>query len=275
MIWREEIIGDCRLILGDCLEVLPTLGKVADAAFTSPPYNMGVSPAGGVRGGVLTKPSKGADAARFRDGYGINTDAMDPDEYEVWQREALARTFAAVRYGAFWNHRPRIEFGRAKLPMRMDFGEVPLRQIIIWNRIIGTEVTPRSFGSRHEWIFLFARPEFALSDLRASGRGDVWTIPPSSERDAAKHPAPFPVGLAERAITSTNYAEWLDPFMGSGSTALACIRYGRKFTGIELEPKWFDLACERIRKAYAQPDFFVERAKSPEPVQTDIFSEAS
>ncbi len=55
----------------------------------------------------------------------------------------------------------------------------------------------------------------------------------------------------------------LDPFMGSGTTGVACAKLGRKFIGIEIEPKYFDIACERIRKAYDQPDMFIERPKPP------------
>lgn len=251
----EHLAEGVTLYLGDCREILPTIGKV-DAAFTSPPYNMGMSPAGGVRGGILTKPSKGGDAKRFRDGYGICEDAMHPDEYDVWQRDCLRLTFDQVRYGVFWNHRPRVEFGLSRLPMGMDF-PASLRQIIIWNRIIGTEVTPRSFGSRHEWIMLFARAEFALKDLSSSGFGDVWTLAPSSEPEAKRHPAPFPVALPQRAIEATSYNEWLDPFMGSGSTGIAAVRLGRKFIGIEIEPGFFDLACRRISDALARPDMFI------------------
>lgn len=53
----------------------------------------------------------------------------------------------------------------------------------------------------------------------------------------------------------------LDPFMGSGTTGVACAKLGRKFIGIEIEPKYFDIACKRIEQAYKQPDFFVERPK--------------
>jgi site-specific DNA-methyltransferase (adenine-specific) len=260
----EYIAEGVTLYLGDCRDVLPTV-PMADAAFTSPPYNMGMSPAGGVRGGVLTKPSIRADAKRFRDGYGICADAMPPDDYDVWQRDCLSLLFERVRFGVFWNHRPRVEFGVSRLPMGMDF-PVPLRQIIVWNRIIGTEVTPRSFGSRHEWVLLFARPEFALKDVAASGMGDVWTMPPSSEPDSKEHPAPFPVALPQKAIKATDYVEWLDPFMGSGSTGIAAVNSGRRFTGIEIEPKFFDLACRRIEKATKQQDFFIEK---PKPIKQE------
>jgi DNA modification methylase len=67
----------------------------------------------------------------------------------------------------------------------------------------------------------------------------------------------------------------LDPFMGSGSTALGCIKTGRRFIGIERDETHFATACERIRKAYAQPDFFVETAKEPAPVQQPLFGEVS
>lgn len=62
----------------------------------------------------------------------------------------------------------------------------------------------------------------------------------------------------------------LDPFMGSGSTALGCIKTGRRFIGIERDETHFATACERIRKAYAQPDLFIEAATHPQPVQEPL-----
>jgi len=50
----------------------------------------------------------------------------------------------------------------------------------------------------------------------------------------------------------------LDPFMGSGTTGVACAKLGRKFIGIEIEPTYFDIACKRIEQAYAQHDLFIE-----------------
>ena len=55
-----------------------------------------------------------------------------------------------------------------------------------------------------------------------------------------------------------NASTILDPFMGSGTTGVACAKLGRKFIGIEIEPKYFDIACKRIEAAYAQPDMFIE-----------------
>lgn len=59
----------------------------------------------------------------------------------------------------------------------------------------------------------------------------------------------------------------LDPFMGSGTTLVACAKLGRKGIGIELDPDYFEIACRRVREAYAQPDMFVEQAKPSAPVQ--------
>lgn len=79
------------------------------------------------------------------------------------------------------------------------------------------------------------------------------------------HPTEKPVQLM-MAIVRWTRGLVLDPFMGSGTTGVACARAGRGFIGIEIDPAYFDIACERIRKAYAQPDMFVA-TKTPEPKQ--------
>jgi DNA modification methylase len=59
----------------------------------------------------------------------------------------------------------------------------------------------------------------------------------------------------------------LDPFMGSGTTGVACVKLGRKFIGIEIDPGYFETACKRIEDAYAQSDMFIEMEKGPAPKQ--------
>ncbi len=75
------------------------------------------------------------------------------------------------------------------------------------------------------------------------------------------HPCPKPVKmmrwLVARVSDEPNQTI-LDPFMGSGTTGVACAKLGRKFIGIEIEPKYFDIACKRIKEAYDQPDIFIE-----------------
>ncbi len=75
-------------------------------------------------------------------------------------------------------------------------------------------------------------------------------------------PLPFMLWLITR-ITDRNHCV-LDPFMGSGTTGVACAKLGRKFIGIEIEPRYFDIACKRIEDAYKQPDLFIEQPKKPE-----------
>lgn len=80
------------------------------------------------------------------------------------------------------------------------------------------------------------------------------------------HPTEKPVPLMGWCLGLVPAAETiLDPFMGSGTTGVACAKLGRKFIGIEIEPKYFDIACRRIAEAYRQPRLFAEPA--PKPVQ--------
>jgi site-specific DNA-methyltransferase (adenine-specific) len=83
-------------------------------------------------------------------------------------------------------------------------------------------------------------------------------------RDPQKHPHQKPIQLMEILLRNFGGEHILDPFMGSGSTGVACAKMGRKFIGIELEPKYFDIACKRIEDAYAQPDMFVDPPKKSE-----------
>jgi adenine-specific DNA-methyltransferase len=88
--------------------------------------------------------------------------------------------------------------------------------------------------------------------------GDVWQFPIEREQS---HPTQKPISLMRHivGISSRKAQTILDPFMGSGTTGVACAKLGRKFIGIEIEPKYFDIACERIAKAYAQPDLFITK----------------
>tara|TARA_R110002049_G_scaffold12036_4_gene54751 strand:- start:546 stop:1217 length:672 start_codon:yes stop_codon:yes gene_type:complete len=78
------------------------------------------------------------------------------------------------------------------------------------------------------------------------------------------HPTQKPLPLMQWCITRLpkDVDTILDPFMGSGTTGVACAKMGRKFIGIELDQEYFDMACKRIDEAYSQPDLFI---KEPEP----------
>lgn len=266
-----ETIGDCTLILGDCREVLPTLGPM-DAVFTSPPYNLGTTTGGGFGNYAPDAPmgKRGGGgrwkSAALRDGYASYSDNMSPADYADWQKEILGLCWALLpETGAiFYNHKPRVQAGSMVSPL--DYNpDLPVRQIIIWARAGGMNFAPTHFMSTHEWVVLFAKPGFRLRDRAASGAGDVWYIPQHASPD---HPAPFPLALPLRALRAITSEHVLDPFMGSGTVGVACAREGRRFTGIELDRGYFDIACRRIETAYKQPRLFEEPA--PKPVQPSM-----
>lgn len=84
------------------------------------------------------------------------------------------------------------------------------------------------------------------------------------------HPTQKPVSLMEQVVSLTSGVV-LDPFMGSGTTGVACAKMGRKFIGIELNEKYFDIACKRIEAAYNQPDMFVNIEKKEKPQNIELF----
>jgi len=278
LIRREVQIGDCRLLLGDCLEILPLLGEV-DAVITSPPYNLGNTSGGGfpadkighysadakmsARGGG-GKWARASAAGGLSDGYENYHDALPHEEYVAWQKRVVQACWERLSdTGAiFYNHKPRVLNGRLVTPFEY-LPDLPIRQVVIWARAGGMNFSPAFYLPTHEWVVIVAKDAFRLRDKAASGAGDVWYIPQESN---ALHPAPFPIKLPLNVLETTTAQHILDPFSGSGTTALACIKKGRKFTGIELSPKYFDIACDRIRKAYAQPDMFIA-PRAPEPKQ--------
>jgi DNA modification methylase len=77
------------------------------------------------------------------------------------------------------------------------------------------------------------------------------------------HPTQKPIGVMKWTLEQVPGAHTiLDPFMGSGTTGVACVKLGRRFIGVELEPKYFDIACKRVADAHRQPDLFVSTPKA-------------
>lgn len=84
----------------------------------------------------------------------------------------------------------------------------------------------------------------------------LWSGPYMRVKESRAHPTQKPVRVMEWSLGFVPHGVTLDPFMGSGTTGVACANLGRKFVGIEIEPKYFDIACERIAAAYAQGRLF-------------------
>ena len=233
------------LYLGDCREIMPTL-ELVDLIFTSPPYNLGVSTGGGFGHGTnwRGKWAKAATGDGIGSGYADHHDAMDPAEYAEWQRDVLRACWAQLteRGAIFYNHKPRVQAGTLWLPLELN-PDLPVRQIIVWARAGGINFAPTHYCPTHEWIVVFAKPDWRLKNKGASGIGDVWYVPQDGDN---KHPAPFPLGLPGRAIESVGPASVLDPFAGSGTTLRAAKDAGVRAIGIELSERYCEMAVERL-----------------------------
>ena len=232
-------LGKASLYTGDCLEVMRSMkSESVDLIFTSPPYNLGV-PVGGRK----TSGRKLGHRKVYR-GYASHNDNMPHKNYVSWMRSVLEECWRLLRPdGAiFFNHKPRIDKLNLVTPAELN-PNLPLRQIVIWNRKGGTNFNGRFFTPSHEWIMIFAKPGFKLKRKLGALGPDVWTIPPARNND---HPAPFPVELPLRAIQSCNAKVILDPFSGSGTTGVAAVRSGREYIGIELSAEYNAQAETRI-----------------------------
>ena len=235
-----------RIHHGDCLDLLARMPAAsADLIVTSPPYNLLNSSGNGMKNGNGGKWSR---AALMR-GYAAHSDAMPHDDYVEWQRACLSAMLRALTPdGAiFYNHKWRVQQGR--LQDRADIMDgFPVRQIIIWQRSGGFNHNPGYFLPTYEVIYLLAKPGFRLAP-KAGGIGDVWRI----QQDRGNpHPASFPVELARRAIAATTAQVILDPFIGSGTTAVAALMEDRQYIGMELSADYCQLARERIARLEAE-----------------------
>jgi DNA modification methylase len=239
---RVERIGEATLILGDCRDVLPTLGKV-DAVVTDPPY------------GIAHSSAPGVNAVKGRASWAQTVIANDND--------TSARDWVADWVGP----RPAVFFGTWKTPPTPT-----ARACVVWDK-------GPAFGMGD--LSLPWKPSFELAYICGEGwsgdRGEGvlrGSVVVSWESRGRLHPHQKPVWLAEHFIERLPFARVvLDPFMGCGTTGVACARLGRKFIGVEVDPGHFATACRRIEAAYAQPDLFV-RAPETKPEQLSLLGAA-
>ena len=238
----------CRIHCGDCIELLKELPPAfVKIVVTSPPYNLRNT----TGGGLLRDGGAFSEGRKIRKGYNGHNDAMPHDEYVAWQRACLEEMMRVLRPdGAiFYNHKWRVQNGL--LQDRADIvAGFPVRQIIIWQRNGGINFNPHYFLPTYEVIYLIAKADFRLA-TRANAVGDVWQF--DQERNNP-HPAPFPVELAQRCISSTDEGIVLDPFVGSGTTAIAAEMEEREWIGIDIDPLYCELAEKRIEGARRYQD---------------------
>ncbi len=230
-----------KILTGDALKKLRKIpSESVGLVVTSPPYNLKNSTGNGMKDGRGGKWS----AAALLDGYSDHGDNMPHDQYVEWQRQVLAEMFRVLRSdGAiFYNHKWRVQAGL--LQDRADIVEgLPVRQVIIWRRKGGINFNPGYFLPTYEVVYMIAKPDFRLAP-KANGVGDVWDFTQESNND---HPAPFPVALSDRIVSSTTAEVVLDPFSGSGTTAISALNHGRQYIGIELSKSYAVKSRARIR----------------------------
>ncbi|MBX7156393.1 MAG: site-specific DNA-methyltransferase [Bacteriodetes bacterium] len=244
---EDSIISEYqnRIVQGDCLDVMRLLpSESIDLVVTSPPYNLKNSTGNGMKSN--TKTGKWAGAA-LQNGYSHHDDCMPHTDYANWQRECLNEMLRLVKNdGAiFYNHKWRVQDGL--LQDRQDIvSGLPIRQIIIWKRKGGINFNPGYFLPTYEVIYLIAKPGFKLAP-KSNAYGDVWEFKQEMKNE---HPAPFPIDLIDRIISSTNAKIILDPFIGSGTTAISALKNNRKYIGIELSPEYCAMAEARIKSYF-------------------------
>lgn len=239
---KKYVISDVlnKFICDDALSSMKKLpSESIDLIVTSPPYNLKNSTGNGMKNGNGGKWSN----AKLMQGYADHADSMPHKDYVKWQRECLKQMMRLIKNdGAiFYNHKWRVQAGL--LQDRSDIVKnFPVRQIIIWRRKGGINFNPGYFLPTYEVIYMICKSDFKLAE-KANSYGDVWEFTQDMKNE---HPAPFPIPLIERIIGSTNAKLILDPFMGSGTTAIAAKKLNRNFIGIELSEEYVKLSQKRF-----------------------------
>jgi DNA modification methylase len=224
--WISED-GRVRLINGDCLDVLPTLGRV-DACVTDPPYGISYFHSGGGGGGI-GNPEAARAKAFFSKSDMITGDNIPFDPSHLLHFKKI------VLFGA--NHYSD------KLPKSAKW--------LIWDKI----VVPETYGK-----FSFADCEMAWTNAKGTARiyKHLWQgcrRSGESNKGGKLHPNRKPVELMMWCMNQIGVEKddvVLDPYMGSGTTCLACLRLGFSFIGIEIDPRYFKVAVARVQAAMRQ-----------------------
>lgn len=232
-----------KIICGDCLEIMKDIpdGSI-DLVVTSPPYNLGINKTFGKH---ITKNWKGKwnNSKLQSTGYDSHNDYMPEDEYIAWQKKVLTECFRVIKEtGAiFYNQKWRVQKGLWEMRPEIVAG-LPVRQIIIWKKAGGINFNEGYFLPSYEPIYVIAKPKFKLPP-KVNTLGDVWEI---TQERKSWHPAAFPLELAENCVKATKGDLILDPFMGSGTTAIAAKKLGKKYIGIDVSKDYCKKAETRI-----------------------------
>jgi hypothetical protein len=246
---RREVIGGQTLYLGDCMEVMAGLGKV-DAVVTDPPFS--------------ERTHKGHDAGAH-EGKDKSTRArLGYSALSETAVQELSKTFSGICTGwTVWmtDHTlaPVIQKSLEDCG-RYVFAPLPFYQAGRSVRLSGDG--PCSWT---DWIIVSrTAAQMRWGTLRGGYiAGEGWN---DKQRMGGK---PLPLMLQVVSDYSRQGQIVLDPFLGGGTTAVACQKLGRHCIGIEIDPEAFERACDRVHKAWQEPDMFIAEP-APKPVQTGL-----
>jgi len=234
-----------KLFLGDCREILPQLTERVDLVFTSPPYNMRTR----IRDGEYTEREH---SDHFSKKYTEFEDAMPIEDYYNFHKVILSEMLRMSQL-VFVNI--QIVTGSKEAWFRLigDF-HLFIKDVIVWDKGEGQPAMHDSVINRSYELILamesnakagraFSRRYFARGEMP-----DMWRFGRGGDRGVNGHGAVFPVEVAAKAILGWTRADStiLDPFLGSGTTAVACKQLGRKCIGIEISERYLEIAVRRL-----------------------------
>jgi site-specific DNA-methyltransferase (adenine-specific) len=260
---RVERIGDCTLYLGDCREVLASLGPV-DHVITDPPFEKEAH--------TLQRRALGRGSA---DGHRDIKDAALPFE-AITAEDRLSVSAQMGQLASGWV----LVFCQAEAVANwreaLELGGVAYRRAMVWLKPDGMpQFTGDRPGMGYESI-VAGWAGSGKSHWHGGGRHGVFTF---TKHDTGSghggagnpHPTTKPQRLmAELVRLFTGPGDTiLDPYMGSGSTGSAAVAQGRKFIGVEARPDYFEIACDKVYQAYRQPRLFSEPVSKPK--QSTLF----
>lgn len=258
-------IGNAVLYCGDCLAVLPTLeaGSV-DAVVTDPPYSSGALHIGGQQrptSDKYTSPTMGhwSQEKAYPSYCGDNCDQMT---WILFARTWLMECYRAAVEGShcyvFSDWR---QIGAAISAVQMGFWQY--RGLVVWDK--GNSARAPLPGLwRHGAEFMLwsakGQPWSITGGKWLEGVAPVHNVLRDNNVRNKEHVTQKPESLVSvlLGVACDASGTVLDPFMGSGTTGVACARTGRRFIGIEIDEGYFKIACKRIEAAYAEQPLFAE-----------------
>lgn len=269
---RVEKIGNSTLYLGDCLEILPTLGKV-DAVVTSPPYD-NLRSYGDEWTGVDCLHAISCISAALQTGGVCVWNVADATINGSETGSSFKQALHAIECGL------RLHDTMIYVKDNVNFPEAVRYFSGFEYMFIFSQGAPKTFNPINDRPNKWAGTIMHGTDRQVNGslkpisgkgkeirphgmRFNWWRL--KNNNNPTSHPAPMPYQMAyDHTVSWSNAGDIVaDPFMGSGTTGVACANLGRKFIGIEIEPTYFNIACKRIEDAYAQGDMFVEPPTPP------------